>query len=68
MLISGRTQPRLLRLKSAALWSVAGRLQDVTWWEKVTMWPLVLVGFGFYPAPILDLLDAAVKTLLEGLP
>lgn len=47
-----------------------GRLQDMTWWEKVTMWPLVLVmvGFGFYPAPILGLLDAAVKTLLEGLP
>jgi len=47
-----------------------GRLQDMTWWEKVTMWPLVLVmvGFGFYPAPILELLNAAARTLLEGLP
>ena len=47
-----------------------GQLQDMTWWEKVTMWPLVLVmvAFGFYPAPILDLLNAAVMTLLERLP
>jgi NADH-quinone oxidoreductase subunit M len=46
-----------------------GRLRDVTWWEKVTMWPLVLVmvAFGFYPAPILELLNAAVTTLLGGL-
>ena len=28
----------------------------------------IVVIFGFYPAPILGLLDAAVKTLLEGLP
>jgi len=47
-----------------------GRLRDMTWWEKITMWPLVLVmvGFGFYPAPILELLNAAATTLLEGLP
>ncbi|MDY7079299.1 MAG: NADH-quinone oxidoreductase subunit M, partial [Chloroflexota bacterium] len=47
-----------------------GRLQDMTWWEKVTLWPLVLVmvGFGFYPTPILELFNTAAKTLLEGLP
>jgi len=47
-----------------------GDLQDMTWWEKMTMWPLVLVlvAFGFYPAPILELLNAAVTTLLGGLP
>lgn len=47
-----------------------GRLRDMVWWEKVTMWPLVLVMvvFGFYPAPILELLNAAVMTLLKGLP
>ena len=47
-----------------------GDLQDMAWWEKVTMWPLVLVmvAFGFYPAPILDLLNAAATTLLKGLP
>jgi len=47
-----------------------GRLRDMTWWEKVTMWPLVLVMvvFGFYPTPILELLNATAKTLLEGLP
>ncbi len=47
-----------------------GDLQDMAWWEKVTMWPLVLVmvAFGFYPAPILELLNAAATTLLEGLP
>jgi len=28
----------------------------------------IVVVFGFYPAPILGLLDAAVTTLLEGLP
>jgi len=47
-----------------------GQLRDMTWWEKITMWPLVLVmvGFGFYPAPILELLNAAARMLLEGLP
>ena len=34
------------------------------------MWPLVpvMVVFGFYPAPILELLNAAATTLLGGLP
>ena len=46
------------------------QLQDMTWWEKMTMWPLVLVmvAFGFYPAPILELLNAAATTLLNRLP
>jgi NADH-quinone oxidoreductase subunit M len=47
-----------------------GKLSDMTWWEKVTMWPLVLimVFLGLYPAPLLDTFNAAVTTLLHSLP
>jgi len=46
-----------------------GKLTDMTWWEKVTMWPLVavMVGIGIYPAPILDLFNSATTALLGRL-
>lgn len=42
----------------------------MTGWEKVTLWPLVLiiVILGFYPTPLLDMLNAALTTLLYSLP
>ncbi len=47
-----------------------GKLPDMEWWEKVTMWPLVLimVFLGFYPAPLLDSFNAAVTAILRNLP
>jgi len=46
-----------------------GKLTDMEWWEKVTMWPLVavMVGIGIYPAPLLDLFNSATTALLAGL-
>jgi len=46
-----------------------GKLTDMTWWEKATMWPLiaVMVGFGIYPAPILELFNSATTALLGKL-
>lgn len=46
-----------------------GKLTDMTWWEKVTMWPLVavMVGFGIYPAPILELFNSATTALMGRL-
>jgi NADH-quinone oxidoreductase subunit M len=45
-------------------------LEDVTTWEKVTLWPLLLlvIVFGVYPAPLLDIVNAALALLLERLP
>ncbi len=42
---------------------------DMTWWEKTTLWPLILimVGLGFYPTPILSYFNSAAITLLEKL-
>lgn len=47
-----------------------GQLPDMEWWEKVTMWPLIviMVFLGFYPTPLLDMFNAAITTLLKGLP
>lgn len=47
-----------------------GRLKDMTWWEKATMWPLVLatVLLGLYPTPVLSSFNAALTTLLQELP
>jgi len=47
-----------------------GHLPDMVWWEKVTMWPLVLtmVFLGFYPTPLLDSFNAAMTNLLSRLP
>jgi NADH-quinone oxidoreductase subunit M len=45
-------------------------LTDMEWWEKVTIWPLVvmMVFLGFYPAPLLDSFNAAVTMILKSLP
>ena len=45
------------------------KLTDMTWWEKVTMWPLVavMVLVGFYPTIIVALLNGANTALLKGL-
>jgi len=47
-----------------------GKLPDMEWWEKLTMWPLVvsMVFLGFYPTPLLDSFNAAMTTLLQALP
>lgn len=44
-------------------------LGDMKWWEKVTMWPLVIVmiGFGIYPVPVLSFFNSMAVTLLSGL-
>jgi NADH:ubiquinone oxidoreductase subunit 4 (subunit M) len=41
----------------------------MVWWEKVTMWPLIIVmiGLGIYPVPVLSFLNSAAVTLLSGL-
>jgi NADH-quinone oxidoreductase subunit M len=46
-----------------------GDLADMTWWEQVTLWPLVIlmVGLGFYPAPLLNSFNAALTALVEAL-
>jgi NADH-quinone oxidoreductase subunit M len=47
-----------------------GKLTDMEWWEKATMWPLVviMVFLGLYPAPLLDTFNAAVTNILQSLP
>lgn len=47
-----------------------GLLADMTGWEKVTLWPLVLVMVlvGFYPTPVLDMFNVALTALLDKLP
>lgn len=44
-------------------------LSDLKWWEKVTLWPLVvvMVVFGLYPAPLLHTFNGAVMTLLNNI-
>lgn len=45
-------------------------MTDMTWWEKGTLWPLVIimVSLGIYPTPILSYLNSAAVTLLDQLP
>lgn len=45
------------------------QLPDLTWWEQLTVAPLVVltVVLGLYPAPLLATFDAAVQTLLRTL-
>jgi NADH-quinone oxidoreductase subunit M len=47
-----------------------GHLPDMEWWEKVTMWPLVviMVILGFYPTPLLDMFNSALTAILTALP
>ncbi len=44
-------------------------LVDLRGWEKVVLWPLVLllVGLGLYPGPLLATFNAALTALLEAL-
>lgn len=44
-------------------------MTDLTWWEKVTLWPLVIimVGLGLYPTPILTYLNSAAMMLLDNI-
>jgi NADH-quinone oxidoreductase subunit M len=43
-------------------------LPDMTWWEKVTLWPLLIlmVGLGLYPAPLVNTFNEAVVALLQS--
>ncbi|HRU93738.1 MAG TPA: Fe-S-binding domain-containing protein, partial [Anaerolineae bacterium] len=45
------------------------QLPDLTWWEQLTVAPLVVltVVLGLYPAPLLATFDAAVQALLRTL-
>ncbi len=45
-----------------------GGLTDLVWWEKVTVWPLVIlmVVLGVYPAPLVNSFNAAAMTLLRN--
>jgi NADH-quinone oxidoreductase subunit M len=44
-----------------------GDLPDLLWWERLTIWPLVIlmVAFGFYPTPLLNTFNYALVTILE---
>lgn len=46
-----------------------GKLTDMEWWEKVTMWPLVafMVAIGVYPPFIVDTINRATTALLGRL-
>lgn len=46
-----------------------GSLTDMTGWEKVTLWPLVLVMLlvGIYPTPVLDTFNTTLTALLGRL-
>jgi len=46
-----------------------GGLTDMAAFEKVTMWPLVffMVFFGFWPTPIVNLLNSATSALIAAL-
>jgi NADH-quinone oxidoreductase subunit M len=42
-------------------------LNDLKWWERLTLWPLafVMVVFGFYPTPLLNTFNVAVTAMLH---
>jgi NADH-quinone oxidoreductase subunit M len=46
-----------------------GQLQDMMWWETLAVWPLVIliVVFGLYPTLLVDMFNAALTALLQGL-
>jgi NADH-quinone oxidoreductase subunit M len=46
-----------------------GKLTDMEWWEKATMWPLVafMVAIGVYPPFIVDTINRATTALLGRL-
>lgn len=46
-----------------------GHLTDMEAFEKLTMWPLLLfmVGLGFYPAPLLNIINTATTALMGRL-
>ncbi|MBC7222941.1 MAG: NADH-quinone oxidoreductase subunit M, partial [Anaerolineae bacterium] len=46
-----------------------GGLTDMVAFEKVTMWPLVffMVFFGFWPTPIVNLLNSATSAIIAAL-
>ncbi len=41
---------------------------DLCWRERLTLYPLgaLVILFGFYPAPILDLIHSSLSTLIQG--
>ena len=42
-------------------------LNDLKWWERLTLWPLaiVMIAFGFYPTPLLNTFNTAVSAMLN---
>ncbi len=42
-------------------------LNDLKWWERLTIWPLVIVmvAFGFYPTPLLNTFNTAITAMLN---
>jgi NADH-quinone oxidoreductase subunit M len=43
-------------------------LTDLVWWEKVSLWPLVLlmIALGVYPAPLVNTFNAAVTLMVRA--
>jgi NADH-quinone oxidoreductase subunit M len=46
-----------------------GQLQDMRGWEMLAVWPLVvvIVAFGLYPTPLVDMFNTALTALLQSL-
>lgn len=44
-------------------------LEDLKWWERVTLWPLAILMFvfGFYPTPLLNTFNLAITALLNNI-
>jgi NADH:ubiquinone oxidoreductase subunit 4 (subunit M) len=43
-------------------------LTDMSTFEKVTMWPLILfmIGFGVFPTPLVDFFNSFAQKLFGG--
>ncbi len=43
-------------------------LGDLLWWEKVSVWPLVIlmIVLGIYPAPLVNTFNAAVNVMVQA--
>jgi NADH-quinone oxidoreductase subunit M len=44
-------------------------LADLRWWEKASVWPLVIlmIALGVYPAPLVNTFNAAVNVIVQAL-
>jgi NADH-quinone oxidoreductase subunit M len=44
-------------------------LNDLKWWEKLTLWPftIAIIVFGLYPSPLLNTFNTAITTMLNNI-